>query len=55
MITRVTTTEFETDDGVIHDIPFELDEVPTVEEFQRECPENKQLKIRRFFNIVCDY
>ena len=27
MITRVTTTEFETDDGVIHDIPFELDEV----------------------------
>lgn len=22
MITRVTTTEFETDDGVIHDIPF---------------------------------
>lgn len=35
MITRVTTTEFETYDGVIHDIPFELDEVPTVEEFQR--------------------
>ena len=35
MITRVTTIEFETDDGVIHDIPFELDEVPTVEEFQR--------------------
>lgn len=35
MITRVTTTEFETDDGVIHDIPFELDEIPTVEEFQR--------------------
>ena len=24
MITRVTTTEFETDDGVIHDIPFDL-------------------------------
>ena len=22
MITRITTTEFETDDGVIHDIPF---------------------------------
>ena len=35
MITRVTTTEFEADDGVIHDIPFELDEVLTVEEFQR--------------------
>ncbi len=35
MIIRVTTTEFETDDGVIYDIPFELDEVPTAEEFQR--------------------
>ena len=35
MIVRVTKTEFETDDGVIYPIPFELDEVPTVEEFQR--------------------
>ena len=35
MIVRVTKTEFETDDGVIHQIPFELDEVPTIEEFQR--------------------
>ena len=31
MITRVTTTEFETDDGVIHDIPFELDGTPRKE------------------------
>ena len=35
MIVRVTKIEFETDDGVIYPIPFELDEVPTVEEFQR--------------------
>ena len=35
MIVRVTKTEFETDDGVIHPIPFELDEVPSVEDFQR--------------------
>ena len=35
MIVRVTKTEFETDDGVIYPIPFELDVVPTVEEFQR--------------------
>jgi hypothetical protein len=35
MIVRVTKTEFETDDGVIHPIEFELDEVPTIEEFQR--------------------
>ena len=35
MITRVTTTEFETDDGVIYQIPFELDEIPIIEEFQK--------------------
>lgn len=35
MITRVTKTEFETSDGVIHQIPFELDEEPTLEEFQK--------------------
>jgi len=35
MIVRVTKTEFETDNGVIHPIEFELDEVPTIEEFQR--------------------
>lgn len=34
MITRVTKTEFETSDGVIHQMPFELEEVPTIEEFQ---------------------
>ena len=35
MITRITKTEFETEDGVVHQIPFELDEVPTIEEFQK--------------------
>ena len=35
MVTRVTKTEFETDDGMIHPIPFELDEIPTIEEFQK--------------------
>ena len=34
MITRVTKTEFETSDGEIHQMPFELDVAPTVEEFQ---------------------
>jgi hypothetical protein len=33
-IVRVTTTEFETADGTIRPIPLELDETPTVEEFQ---------------------
>lgn len=35
MIVKVTKTEFETSDGNIYPIPFELDEVPTIEEFQR--------------------
>jgi hypothetical protein len=33
-IVRVTTTEFETADGIIHPMLFNLDEAPTVEEFQ---------------------
>ena len=35
MIVRITKTEFETDDGIVHPIPFELDKIPTIEEFQR--------------------
>lgn len=33
--TRVTKTEFKLDDGRVYQHPFELDEVPTNEEFQR--------------------
>ncbi len=32
---KVTKSEFETDDGVIYPIPFELDIVPSVEDFQK--------------------
>ena len=35
MVTRVTKTEFELDDGRVYQHPLELDEVPTKEEFQR--------------------
>jgi len=34
-IVRVTKKEFEMEDGTIRPIPFELDEVPTIEEFQQ--------------------
>lgn len=34
-IVRITKTEFEMEDGTIRSIPFELDEVPTIEEFQQ--------------------
>lgn len=33
-IVRITEIEFETDDGKVHPMMFELDEVPTIEEFQ---------------------
>ena len=37
VITRVTETEFQTEDGrtVPHPLPFPKDEVPSVEEFQK--------------------
>jgi hypothetical protein len=35
MVTRVTKTDFELDDGRVYQYPFELDRVPTIEEFQR--------------------
>jgi hypothetical protein len=34
-IVRITKTEFETDDGTIHPMLFELDEIPTLEDFQK--------------------
>lgn len=34
-IVKVTKTEFQTEDGNIHPIMFELDEVPTIKEFQK--------------------
>lgn len=34
MIVKIAKTEFETEDGVIHPIPFELEEIPSIEEFQ---------------------
>jgi hypothetical protein len=35
MIIRATKTEFELDDGRIFQHPVELDDVPTIEEFQK--------------------
>lgn len=35
MIKRITKTEFEIEDGTIYPIPFELEEEPTIEEFQK--------------------
>ena len=35
VVVRVAHNEFELEDGTIVPIPFELEEVPTVEEFQK--------------------
>jgi len=34
-ITKATKTHFETEDGQVFERPVELDEVPTVKEFQK--------------------
>ena len=34
-VVRVDKKEFETEDGTIYPHPIELDEIPTIEEFQR--------------------
>lgn len=34
-ITRITKDEFETDDGKIHPMIFDTEEIPTIEEFQK--------------------
>ena len=35
-ITRVSKTEFETNDGTVHPMLFELDEVPSIADFQAQ-------------------
>ena len=43
VVVRVTKTEFELDDGRIFPHPVELDEVPTVEEFQKIYDKSRKL------------
>jgi hypothetical protein len=43
MVVRVSKTEFELDDGRIFPHPVELDQVPTVEEFQKTYDKSRKL------------
>jgi len=43
MVVRVTNTEFELDDGRVFPHPVELDDVPTVEEFQKIYDKSRKL------------
>ena len=38
-IVKVTKTEFTTEDGKVHPMVFDLDEIPTVKEFQKRYDE----------------
>jgi len=38
-IVKVTKNEFTTEDGKIHPMVFDIDEVPTVKEFQKQYDE----------------
>lgn len=44
-VKKVSQTEFELADGTIYPIPFELDYIPTVEEFQDMINNSKKLML----------
>jgi tRNA(His) guanylyltransferase len=44
-VIRVSKTEFEIDNGDIYPIPFELDKVPTVKQFQKMLDDSKDLML----------
>ena len=41
-VIKVTKTEYELEDGSVHPLPFELDIVPTIEEFEVILRKSKQ-------------
>jgi hypothetical protein len=43
VVVRVTSTEFELDDGKVFPHPVNLDEVPSVEEFQKIYDKSRKL------------
>ena len=45
-VVRVEKDEFELEDGTIHPIPFELDEVPSIEEFQKMLDNSKNIVLK---------
>ena len=44
-VVRVSKTEFELDNGDIYPIPFELDKVPTVRQFQKMIDDSKDFML----------
>jgi hypothetical protein len=44
-VVRVSKTEFELDSGDVYPMPFELDKVPTVKQFQQMIDDSKDLML----------
>lgn len=44
-VKKVSQTEFELEDGSVYPIPFELDYIPTVEEFQAMINNSKKIML----------
>ena len=44
-VIRVSKTEFELDNGDIYPIPFELEKVPTIKQFQKMINDSKDLML----------
>ena len=44
-VVRVSRTEFELDNGDVYPIPFELDKIPTVKQFQRMINDSKDIML----------
>jgi hypothetical protein len=49
-VIRVSKEEFELESGDVYPIPFEMDEVLTVEEFQTKLDESKNIMINLLNN-----
>lgn len=45
-VVRVDEDEFELDNGDTYPIPFDLDEVPSVEEFQKLLDDSKDIMLK---------
>ena len=50
-VVKVSKTEFELEDGSVYPIPFELDYVPTVDEFQMMINNSKKLMLNLLKDI----
>jgi hypothetical protein len=44
-VVRFSKTEFELDNGDVYPIPFEMDKIPTIKQFQKMIDDSKDLML----------